>query len=171
MCVRSLLPPRPGLLGGGRDGHEEVYLAALEVGVGRDDHDLRAAALAGGSGGLLQDVLGVGLEDFRGLDGPADLLDAAVRVDDPDHVEDSARENARDAAPYGVLHLAKAPLLSLLFSFFLSLVREEEEKREGIGVKRKEGHTRKVEGGIKEMIERIPFSVYYFLERERERGI
>jgi len=95
LCFRSLFPPRPGLLSrGGRDGHEEVYLAALEVGVGRDDHELGAAALAGGSRGLSQHVLGISLQDFSGFDGSANLLDTAVRMNDPDHVQGSAWENA-----------------------------------------------------------------------------
>ncbi|GFY88959.1 hypothetical protein Acr_06g0008990 [Actinidia rufa] len=101
--------PRRGLFGrGGRGyGHEEVDFSALELGVGRHDEDLGATAAVGGGGGrgLLEDVLGVGAEDVGSADGgAADLLYAAVDMDDADHVEGSAGENAGDATPYGVLH-------------------------------------------------------------------
>jgi hypothetical protein len=80
--------------GGGRD--EEVDLAALQLGVRRDDEDRPAhgdgAAL--GAARLAEDVVGVGGEDLAGGDRAPVLLDAAVEVDDPDQVEGAAGEDA-----------------------------------------------------------------------------
>lgn len=95
------------------EGHEEVNLAALEVGVGRDDDDLGNDAVLGGGGGrLLEDVLGVCLHDVAGLDGAADFLDAAVGVHYADYVQGPAWENAGDATPDAVSH-------AFFFEFFL----------------------------------------------------
>lgn len=94
---------RAGFLG----RREEVNLAALELGVGRDDDDLGddgAVVVGGGGGGFLEDVLGIGVHDVTCGDGAGDLLDAAVGMDDSDDIECAAWKNARDATPYAVLH-------------------------------------------------------------------
>lgn len=75
-----------------RHRHEEVNLATLELGIGRDGDDLRNDAVVRGRrrGRFLEEVLGVSLHDVAGSDGAADFLHAAVGVDDPDDVECTA---------------------------------------------------------------------------------
>ncbi|GER24503.1 plant regulator RWP-RK family protein [Striga asiatica] len=86
-----------------RRRHEEINLPALELSV-RRNHDDPAAGAAGGGrrrrrgGGLLEDVLGVELHDLGRANGAADLLDAAVGVNDSDDVEGPTRQNTRNAA-------------------------------------------------------------------------
>ena len=109
---RRLLLRGGGLLGrgrrgGGHDRHEEVDLAPLQLGIGRQDDGLLhddGAAVGGARGRRLpEDVLGVRLHDLPGQHGPpADLLHAPVGVHDPHHVQRPARQDARDAALDGL---------------------------------------------------------------------
>lgn len=87
----SLWPPRRcGLVlvcwkGGSRN--EEVDAAPLELGLRREDQDEADYAQ---STGHAEGMIEVGHECFADSDGARDLLDEAVRVDDPNGVQSSA---------------------------------------------------------------------------------
>jgi len=80
---------------------EEVYLAALQLGVRGHDQDPPHDALRAR---LAQHVVRVGGQDLAGGHRAAVLLDAAVQVDDPDQVQRAAGEDAGEAAPEAVAH-------------------------------------------------------------------
>ncbi|KAL4369414.1 hypothetical protein GQ457_05G028670 [Hibiscus cannabinus] len=103
---------RSGLFGCRREWYKEINLPALELGLGRDDDDFRDHAVIGsGGGGFLKYVLRVSLHDVSGFDGAGDFFDTAIGVYDSNHIEYSAGKNARDAAPYCVLHGSSFSLL------------------------------------------------------------
>lgn len=87
-----------------RQRHEEVNLAAPELRFGRHDDDPRAHPGFRRRRRLLEDVFGVQFHNLRRRYGAADFFDAAVGVDNSDHVECAAWQNARYAAPDGVNH-------------------------------------------------------------------
>ncbi|GER31790.1 plant invertase/pectin methylesterase inhibitor [Striga asiatica] len=106
-ACRLLLPPLGGQPRSSlirrrcrRRRHEEIYLPPPELRVRRDHDD----PVAGGGrrrrrgGGLLEDVLGVELQDLRRRDGAAKFLDAAVGVHYSNNVEGPTRQYARNAA-------------------------------------------------------------------------
>ena len=81
---------------------EEVYLAALQLGVrGHDEDPPHGDALRAR---LAEHVVRVGGQDLTGGHRPAVLLDAAVEVDDPDQVQRAAGQDAGQAAPKAVAH-------------------------------------------------------------------
>lgn len=88
-----------------RQRHEEVNLAAPELGFGRHDDDSRAHPGFRRRRRLLEDVFGVQFHDLRRRYGAADFFDAAIGVDDSDDVKRAAWQNARYAAPDGVDHV------------------------------------------------------------------
>lgn len=56
------------------------------------------------AGGLSENMVWVGLEDVAGGHRVAELLDVAAEVDDPDHIQGSAREDAGQATSEAVSH-------------------------------------------------------------------
>lgn len=123
-----------GCLRSSRHWHEEVNLSALQLSIGWNNHDLGDDTVVIGRrwGGLLEDVLRVGLHDLAGPDCAADLFDFAITVYDSNHIQSSTWQNARDAAPDGVFHgccffllISLSPKVSLI-----EREREEEEEEE-----------------------------------------
>ena len=100
---------------------EKVDFAAVEEGVGGDVND-DGAVVGGVEGGFFKEVFGVGLDYIRGAYGARELLHMAVGVDDADHIEGSAWEDARYAAPYALLQLR---LLLLFHSHFCRRYRRD----------------------------------------------
>lgn len=90
-----------------RGRHEEVEAPALELRLGRNDQDPPRAALGARPA---QDVARVRGDDLAGGDRARVLLDVAVEVDDADHVEGAAGEDAGQAASQAVAHVLRLQL-------------------------------------------------------------
>lgn len=81
--------------------NEEVDVTPLELRLGGEDDNSVNQPL---TGGLSENMVRVGLEDVACRHRPAELLDVAAEVDDPDHIQGSARENAGQATSEAVSH-------------------------------------------------------------------
>lgn len=102
-CTTTLTPVVVSslLLWHRRCGNEEVDFTPLELRLGGDDENSMNHPLAGG---LSENMVWVGLENVAGGHQVAELLDVAVEVDDPDHIQGSAREDASQATSEAVSH-------------------------------------------------------------------
>lgn len=97
IIILDLIPSGGGGSGAGvgREGHEEVNLTTLELGLRWDDDDLGESGggvvVGGGGGGAgpLEDVFGVGFHDVAGLDGATDFFHVAIGVDYANHIQSS----------------------------------------------------------------------------------
>ena len=128
-----------GLVGVGREWHEEINLTALEVSFGWDDDDLgegRGGVVSGGGGrggGLFKDVFRMGFHDIGSFDGAGDFFDVAIGVDYANYIKSSARKNAGYAASYAIFHCLntkkgkrKQKILNLNFEFVLCIGGERD---------------------------------------------
>lgn len=81
--------------------NEEVDVTPLELRLRGEDENSVNHPLAGG---LRENMVRVGLEDVAGGHRDAELLNVAVEMDDPDHIQGSAREYAGQAKSEAISH-------------------------------------------------------------------